>query len=74
MTLISGTYFPIESLYIVLKIVAYIFPLAHAVDIVRGLMTGQIKLIYLAQLVYLLLLAFGLLKFAISRLEKKLIS
>lgn len=74
MTLISGTYFPIDSLYIVLKIVAYIFPLAHAVDIVRGLMTGQIKVIYIFQLVYMLLLAFGLLKIAVSRLEKKLIS
>ena len=74
MTLISGTYFPIDSLYIVLKIVAYIFPLAHAVDIVRGLMTGQIKYVYILQLLYMLILAYGLLKFAISSLEKKLIS
>jgi lipooligosaccharide transport system permease protein len=74
MTLVSGTYFPIESLYIVLKIIAYIFPLAHAVDIVRGLMTGQLKWIFLLQFVYLLVLAYGLLKFAIARLEKKLIS
>ena len=74
MTLASGTYFPIESLYIVLKIVAYIFPLAHAVDIVRGLMMGQLKLIFVFQFIYMILLAVGLLKFAITRLEKKLIS
>ncbi len=74
MTLISGTYFPIDTLYIVLKIVAYTFPLAHAVDIVRGLMTGQFKMMYGLQFLYLMLLAYVLVRFAISRLEKKLIS
>ncbi len=74
MTLISGTYFPIDSLYIVLKIVAYAFPLAHAVDIVRGFMTGQAKVIYLFQILYLILFAGILLRFAIFRLKKKLIS
>jgi lipooligosaccharide transport system permease protein len=74
MTLISGTYFPIDSLYIILKIVAYVFPLAHAVDIVRGLMLGQVKILFIIQFLYMLALAWGLLKFAILRLEKKLIS
>lgn len=74
MTLISGTYFPIDSIYIVLKIIAYILPLAHGVDIVRGLMMGQFKEIFIFQLIYMLLLAGGLLKFAVSRLQKKLIS
>lgn len=74
MTLVSGTYFPIDSLYIVLKGIAYAFPLANAVDIVRGLMTGQFKVIFIFQLLYMLILAGVLLKFAISRLEKKLIT
>ena len=74
MTLISGTYFPVDSLYIVLKVVAYIFPLAHAVDIVRGLMSGYFKWIFVLQFGYLLIWAVVLLKIATSRLEKKIIN
>lgn len=74
MTLISGTYFPIDSLPILLKALTYLFPLAHAVDIVRGLMMGSFKLIYLLQFLYLIAAAILLFKFAVNRLEKKLIS
>lgn len=74
MTLISGTYFPIDSLPVLLKILTYALPLVHAVDIVRGLMMGSFKLIYLIQLAYLIGIAVFLFKFAAGRLEKKLIS
>jgi lipooligosaccharide transport system permease protein len=74
MTLISGTYFPIDSMHVLLKFVAYILPLAHAVDIVRGLLLGPFKMIFIFQALYLMILAYGLFRFAASRFEKKLIS
>lgn len=74
MTLISGTYFPIESMALPLKILAYIFPLAHAVDIVRGLLLGYWTPIFLLQFAYLLLLSVVLFRWSYSRIEKKLIS
>lgn len=74
MTLISGTYFPIESLALPLKIVAYIFPLAHAVDIVRGLLLGYWTPVFIVQLLYLIGMTYFLLKWASKRIEAKLIS
>ena len=38
MSLLSGTYFPIEQLPVGLKYVAYLFPLTHGVQAVRGIL------------------------------------
>lgn len=41
LTLLSGVYFPLEKLPEVVQKVALLFPLAHAVQLTRPLMTGQ---------------------------------
>lgn len=74
MTLISGTYFSIDTLIIPLKILAYILPLANVVDVVRGLMMGHWSHLFALQIVYLLILAVVLSRWAVVRIEKKLIA
>lgn len=41
MSLFSGVFFPVESLPVVLRWVAYVLPLWHAVDLSRGAMLGS---------------------------------
>lgn len=74
MTLISGIYFPLDYLGLPLKIIAHVFPLAHAVSIVRGLMLGQLSAIFILQFAYIIFLGILLFRWATFRLEKKLIT
>lgn len=74
LTLISGIYFPLKYLGLPLEIIAYILPLSHAVDIVRGLMLGNFSAIFLIQFIYIILISYFLMKWATRRIEKKLIS
>lgn len=74
MSLISGTYFSLEEIPIYLKTLAYVFPLAHAVDLVRAALYRQLLPVHLIS-VAVLLIYFSLFSFIGLRLfKKKLIS
>ncbi|WP_413289623.1 ABC transporter permease [Bdellovibrio sp. HCB337] len=73
MSLLSGTYFPIEQLPGGLRYVAYLFPLTHAVQAVRGLLhEGFTTAVWLHTLV-LLTLGFFAMNIAIYRIRGKLL-
>ena len=73
MSLISGTYFSIAEMPILIRTFAQVLPLTHAVSIVRNLMYRQLGLIDLVSLV-ILIVYFIVLVFIAQRLfSKKLI-
>lgn len=72
MSLISGTYFPIDSLPIGLKILSYILPLAHSVRATRLILTGLWDYSILIHIGYLLLVGYILTKVSIRRISRRL--
>ena len=64
MSLVSGIFFPIEQVPAALRAVAYLFPLAHAADLVRPLLLGRMPQSILAHV--LVLLAYALTGFYVA--------
>jgi len=74
MALFSGTYFPLDQLPFGLKYVSYIFPLTHAVALVRGLLLGALPWWQITlHISVLLILGVILYKWAVAQITKKLV-
>ncbi|MGZ3742444.1 MAG: ABC transporter permease [Pseudobdellovibrionaceae bacterium] len=73
MSLLSGTYFPIEQLPSGLKYLAYLFPLTHAVQAVRGLLQEGFTTAVSVHVLVLLVLGLILMNVAINRIRSKLL-
>ena len=73
MSLMSGTYFPIEQLPGGMKYIAYLFPLTHAVQAVRGLLRDGFTVGVGVHTLVLLVLGFICMNFAIYRIRGKLL-
>jgi lipooligosaccharide transport system permease protein len=73
MSLLSGTYFPIEQLPGGLKYVAYLFPLTHAVQAVRGLLHQGFTPAVGVHTLVLFVLGFVAMNIAIYRIRGKLL-
>ncbi|HEY8271473.1 MAG TPA: ABC transporter permease [Pseudobdellovibrionaceae bacterium] len=73
MSLLSGTYFPIEQLPGGLKYLAYLFPLTHAVQAVRGLLQEGFTTAVSIHVLVLLVLGLLLMNIAIYRIRHKLL-
>ena len=74
MSLISGTYFPLDSLPLALKVVAYLLPLAHSVHAVRLIINGNWDYTILLNLAYLVIVSLILLKLSMKRISRRLYS
>ncbi len=74
LTLISGIYFPISQMPLVLQIVTYIFPLAHTISLCRMALTESWHWIGYLHLLYLLIVAYAFFLVALNRITKKLIN
>lgn len=73
MSLLSGTYFPLEQLPSGLRILSWAFPLTHGVNSVRNIIAGQWSLVVVLNILVLLALAIVFTKIAINRIGKKLL-
>jgi lipooligosaccharide transport system permease protein len=73
MSLLSGTYFPIEQLPVGLKYVAYLFPLTHAVQAVRGLLDPKWTITTGVHILVLLFAGLIAMNIAIHRIRNKLL-
>ena len=74
MSVLSGTYFPLEQLPTAFKYLFYAFPLTHTVAVVRGLFLGGVVWWeYVIHLLVLILMAAFFLKLANRNITKKLI-
>ena len=74
MSLIAGTYFPINNMPKVLQIFAYLLPLTHGVAVVRALMNENFENVHWLSLAYLFLFSWIAMNLAVKRIHAKLIS
>jgi lipooligosaccharide transport system permease protein len=74
LTLISGTYFPINQMPLALQIVTYLFPLSHTVQLSRMVLAGQWHWIGYFHIAYLFVFAYVFFTLALTRITKKLIT
>ena len=73
MSLLSGTYFPLEQLPDELKYAAYLLPLTHAVKAVRGVLQDGWSAEVTAHLSILILASLVTTNIAIYRVRSKLL-
>lgn len=73
MSLIAGTYFPVESMSAGLKYLAYVMPLTHAVQAVRQVLADGFSLSVALHFLVVLALGYVAMNFAISRIRAKLL-
>lgn len=72
MSLFSGTYFPLKQLPAVGYWIAYLFPLTHAVEAVRGLLLGTFNWWILLHIFILLLFGIVAMNWSAIRIERKI--
>ncbi|KHD88516.1 MAG: ABC transporter permease [Bdellovibrio sp. ArHS] len=73
MSLLSGTYFPLEQLPTALRYIAYLFPLTHAVAAVRTILHQGFNVWVLVHILILLLATWICMNISFVRIRKKLL-
>lgn len=73
MSLLSGTYFPLEQLPSGLRYVAYLFPLTHGVAAVRGVLHGIAPTTLAIHVGVLMLATWVCMNISFSRIKRKLL-
>lgn len=73
MSLLSGTYFPIDQLPGILKYLAYLLPLTHAVQAVRGILNQGWSAAIGIHILVLLLIGLVAMNIAIYRIRRRLL-
>lgn len=73
MSLLSGTYFPLDQLPSALRYVSYLFPLTHAVAAVRGVLQEGPTWMTLVHVMILLVATLICMNIAFYRINKKLL-
>lgn len=74
LTLISGIYFPISQMPLILQITTYLFPLSHTIELCRMALNQEWHWLGYLHLLYLLMAAYVFFALALNRITKKLIS
>ncbi len=73
MSLLSGTYFPLDQLPIGLRYIAYLFPLTHAVAAVRGILHQGFSAMIGVHILVLIITTWIFMNIAFHRLHKRLL-
>lgn len=73
MSLLSGTYFPLDQLPVTLRYVAYLFPLTHGVSAVRDIIGGVWNWWILVHVLVLLIAGIVTMNISIRRIRGKLL-
>lgn len=74
MSFLSSTFFPLDSLPLILRIIAYFFPLIHLVDILRVItLENKISIIILFNLAYIIPIGLLCLMIAIKLMRGRLV-
>lgn len=74
MSLLSGTYFPLEQLPAGLRIVSWFFPLTHGVNSVRSILHGNYNWIVGVNIIVLIVLALLFTQISIKRISTRLLN
>lgn len=73
MSLLSGTYFPLDELPKILQYVAYLLPLTHGVSAVRSIVVGDYSWFVLIHILIMILGSWILMNIAFNRIGSKLL-
>jgi len=73
MSMLSGTYFPLDQMPTLLKILVYVFPLTHSVALSRALMLHSFNWYQLLHIVYILVVTAILIRIGSRRISERLI-
>lgn len=73
MSLLSGTYFPLDELPKTLQYIAYLLPLTHAVSAVRSILTGNYSYVVALHVLIMILAAWLLMNLSFERIRSKLL-
>lgn len=73
MSLLSGTYFPLEQLPSSLKYVSYLFPLTHAVAATRGILHGHLNGMTALHVFLILIAGLITMNIAVRRIREKIL-
>lgn len=73
MSMLSGTYFPLDQMPTLLKLVVYLFPLTHSVALARALLLHSATWFHLLHLLYIIVVAGIFIRIASRRITAKLI-
>lgn len=72
MSLLCGTYFPLDRLPVVIKYLSYLLPLTHTVLLTRSLMLKGFEWFQLFHLLMLILMTIFIYRLAAKRIERRL--
>ncbi len=70
---ICGAWFPIETLPTWLKIFAYILPTTSVIDLTRACLTGNFLSKHYFEAIYLFIVSFALLEFALRSIRQRMV-
>ena len=71
---LCGVWFPVDALPPLLRAVAWVVPLTSTVDVARALLTGQLKLRHLWELLYVGLAALVAAEWALRSLRRRMVA
>lgn len=70
---LTGAWFPIDILPVWLKVLAYVWPLTSAVDLVRACLVGNFVWQHLLEIFYLLIVSFIFIELSLRSLRKRMV-
>ena len=70
---LCGAWFPIEMLPVWLQFIAYVLPVTSAIDITRACLSGRFQPRHLIELIYLVLISFFFVEWALRSLRKRMV-
>ena len=70
---LTGAWFPLDILPVWLKLLAYVWPLTSAVDLVRACLVGKFVWLHLLETFYLLIVSFIFVELSIRSLRRRMV-
>jgi lipooligosaccharide transport system permease protein len=71
---LAGVFFPLDSLPEWVQIVAWFTPLFHVVEIYRGLCSGDLEVVYLANILWIVVVTAGFYALALTLMRRRLVN
>jgi ABC-type multidrug transport system permease subunit len=70
---LCGAWFPVEMLPGWMQIIAYIIPTTSVIDLCRACLTGNFVVKHIYETIYLLIISFLLLEWALRSIRKRMV-
>lgn len=70
---LSGAWFPVDKLFDWLQIIAYLIPTTSAIDLTRAFLNGGFEMRHVYETIYLIVVSFFLLEWALRSIRKRMV-